>query len=437
MARTLILLGLLLLPSASSFGQVSVTHGPVVGAVTATSARITARLSAAGTLSFQVSTSPNFATTVGTVQSAAVDTNLFATISVTGLSPNTEYFYRPVINDTPVAAASEVRRFRTAPADGAPTPFAFAFGSCQQDGNSPPGTSNIGNVFPRIACDHTIRFMLHLGDWGYPDTTDKNPNNSRENTFNLNFANVRNAFLARYSRTYPMDSLFRVMPVAYVWSDHDHANSNTDSTYNGPQHLSLQGYRAMFPHYPLVDPNRGIWQRFRYGNAEFFLLDTRSTRSPNTNAFPNILQWAANPLSVTNPTGVRLVFNPPSTHKIISDDQMTWLINGLRNSTAHWKFIVTPEPFNPAHRAALELALLLQGMRGIDPLRIPDGVFTAAQVAIDISDGWCGFPESIRQLVSAISQAGVQNGLCSVATLTRSAPTQVQTHFSQSLWQVA
>ncbi|MDW8018555.1 MAG: alkaline phosphatase D family protein [Chloroherpetonaceae bacterium] len=409
MTRILTLLGLILLHSAPAFAQVTVTHGPVVGAVTSSSARITARLSGAGTLSFQLSTSPSFATTVGTVQSAAVDSNLFATIAVTGLAPNTEYFYRPVINGTPVTAASEIRRFRTAPRDGETTSFAFAFGSCQQDGDAPLGTSNIGNVFPRIARDNTIRFMLHLGDWGYPDTTDKNPNNPRENTFNLNFANVRNAFLARYSRTYQMDSVFRVMPVAYIWSDHDHANNNTDSTYNGPQHLSLRGYRAMFPHYPLADSNRGVWQRFRYGNAEFFLLDTRSTRSPNTNAFPNIAQWAANPLSVTNPNGVRLIFNPPSTHKIISDDQMAWLINGLRNSTAHWKFIVTSETFNPAHRAALELALSLQGVRGIDPLRIPDGVYTAAQIAIDISDGWCGFPESIRQLVSAVSQAGVQN----------------------------
>jgi len=64
---------------------------------------------------------------------------------------------------------------------------------------------------------------------------------------------------------------------------------------------------------------------------------------------------------------------------------MTWLINGLRNSTAHWKFIVSAETFNPAHRAGLELALTLQGVRGIDPLTIPDGVFTAAQIAIDIS----------------------------------------------------
>jgi phosphodiesterase/alkaline phosphatase D-like protein len=400
---------LLLVLHTAGFSQVSVTHGPVVGAVTPTSARITARTSAAATLSFQLSISPTFSTLVGTASSSPVDTNRFATISVTGLSPNTEYFYRPVINGTPVTAASEARRFRTATSAGATTPFAFAFGSCQQDGDAPPGTSNVGRVFPRIAADNTIRFMLHLGDWGYPDTTDKNPRNPRENTFNLNFENVRNAFLARYSRTYPMDSLFRVMPVAYVWSDHDHANNNTDSTFNGPQHLSLRGYRAMFPHYPLVDSSRGVWQSFRYGNAEFFLLDTRSTRSPNTNAFPNIAQWAANPLSVSNPNGVALVFNPPANHKIISDDQMTWLINGLRNSTAHWKFIVSAETFNPAHRAGLELALTLQGVRGIDPLTVPDGVFTAAQIAIDISDGWCGFPESVRQLVSAISQAGVQN----------------------------
>jgi hypothetical protein len=54
------LLLLLLLLHAAGFSQVSVTHGPVVGAVTPTSARITARTSAAATLSFQLSISPTF-----------------------------------------------------------------------------------------------------------------------------------------------------------------------------------------------------------------------------------------------------------------------------------------------------------------------------------------------------------------------------------------
>ncbi len=402
------ILVLLLVITAAAQGQVTVTHGPIVGAVTPTSARITARTSAAATLSFQVSTSTTFATLVGVVESAPVDSNFFGTREVLRLSANTEYFYRPVINGVAITTPSEVRRFRTAPDNSSTAPFAFAFGSCQQDGNAPPGTSNIGNVFPRIAADNTIRFMLQMGDWGYPDTTDRNPNNPRENTFNLNFANVRNAFLARYNRAYRMDSVFRVMPVAYTWSDHDHANNNTDSTFNGPNRFSQLGYRGMFPHYPLVDP-RGIWQSFRYGNAEFFLLDTRSTRDPNLNGFPNAAQWIANPLSVTNPTGTRLQFNPPTTHKIISDDQMTWLINGLRNSTATWKFIVTAEAFNPAQRASMEVALSLQGVRGIDPLTVVEGVFTAAQIAVDISDGWCGFYESVRQLISAVSQAGIAN----------------------------
>ena len=83
---------LLLLLHAAGFSQVSVTHGPVVGAVTPTSARITARTSAAATLSFQLSISPTFSTLVGTASSSPVDTNRFATISVTGLSPNTEVF---------------------------------------------------------------------------------------------------------------------------------------------------------------------------------------------------------------------------------------------------------------------------------------------------------------------------------------------------------
>ncbi|MDX2128547.1 MAG: alkaline phosphatase D family protein [Chloroherpetonaceae bacterium] len=403
--KKFLLIGLICISVAHIQAQV-ITHGPIVGAVSPKSARITARLNQAGTITFQLSTTTDFSNPVGNVSSGSVDTSLFATISVTSLQPNTEYFYRPVINQIPVTTPSEIRRFRTALDSTSTSPFAFAFGSCQQDGGAPSGTSKIGNVFPRIAADNSIRFMLQMGDWGYPDTTDTQA--FPTNYFNLDYNNVRNSYLSRYDRNYKMDSVFKVMPVAYTWSDHDHANNNTDSTFNGPNRFSQVGYRAMFPHYTLVD-QRGIWQKFRYGNSEFFVLDTRSTRDPNLNGFPNAAGWIANPLSVSNPTGTRLQFNPPATHKIISDDQMSWLIESLKSSTATWKFIVSAEAFNPAQRATMEVALSLQGVPGIDPLTVVEGVFTAGQIAVDVSDGWCGFYESVKQLVSAVRESNITN----------------------------
>ncbi len=389
----------------------TVTHGPVVGAVTDNSARVLVRTSAAATVQFQFSTSPAFTSPIlsNVVNTVQADT-FFAIASVSGLSPNTLYYYRPLINNVPTA---DVRQFKTFPSPTAPTNFAFAFGSCQQDGDAI--NSNIGRVFPLIAgnlkrfsTDPEIRFMLHLGDWGYPDTTDTPANPT--NYFNLDYRRLQGVYLHHYQRTYPMDSVFKVMPIVYTHSDHDYSNNNCDSTFPGRAN-TLRAYQAMFPHYPLANPSTssgGVWQKFRFGNAEFFVLDTRATRDPNINAFPNFLAWLANPASQTNPNGVRLRFEAPANHKIISDEQMNWLIQNLQASTATWKFIVSAETFNPAQRGIGETALLLQGSR-FDPIQTPQGIFRAAEVAIDIADGWSGFPASVEQLVRAVRNANIRN----------------------------
>ncbi|MCS6989291.1 MAG: alkaline phosphatase D family protein [Chloroherpetonaceae bacterium] len=407
--RTLALF-LILFVSIAAPSQ-TVTHGPVVGAVTNTEAQFVLRVSSQANVAIELSTSPNFTSPIQTsaVAALAADT-FFVKIPASGLSPSTTYFYRPVINGVPT---SEVRRFRTFPNPNTVENFAFAFGSCQQDGDAI--SSGNGRVFPfiarnlkRFASDPDIRFMLHLGDWGYPDTTDT-PSNPT-NYFNLNYRNLQAAYMDHYKRTYPMDSVFKVMPIAYVHSDHDYSNNNCDSAFPGRAN-TLRAYQRMFPHYPLANPSTssgGVWQKFRFGNAEFFLLDTRATRSPNINAFPNFLAWLANPVSQTNPNGVRLRFEAPPNHKIISDEQMNWLIQGLQQSTATWKFIVCPETFNPAQRGVGETALLLQGSR-FDPITTPQGTYRAAEIAIDIADGWSGFPASVSQLVRAVRNAQIRN----------------------------
>jgi phosphodiesterase/alkaline phosphatase D-like protein len=407
-----IILSFLLLVLFSSLASAqSVTHGPVVGGVTPTAATFLVRTNSAASVQVQLSTSAAFSSPILTSTAAAtqVDT-FFVKVAASGLQADTRYFYRVLLNGT---AQSDVRSFRTFPTSGATSPFAFAFGSCQQDGQAI--NSNIGRVFPLIAqnlrlnpSDPENRFMIQLGDWGYPDTTDTPQNPT--NYYNRDYRLVQASFLARFNRTYRMDSVFKVMPVAYTYSDHDYSNNNCDSTFPSRDN-TLRGYQTMFPHYPLANPSitsGGVWQKFTYGNAEFYLLDSRATRDPNINAFPNAAAWAANPASQQNPGGVRLTFGAPATHKIINDEQMGWLIQNLQASTATWKFVVAAETFNPAQRGAVELGLLLQASR-FDPLITPQGTFTAAQAAIDFADGWCGFPESVSRLVTAVNTANIRN----------------------------
>jgi len=110
-----------------------------------------------------------------------------------------------------------------------------------------------------------------------------------------------------------------------MWDDHDYGGNDCDKTYKYKE-SSLEVLKEYFPLYPVSE--YGDWQRFTYAQAEFFLLDSRSQRDPNE-----------------DPDG-------PQKSMLDGDDlgeegQWVWLTSGLRNSTATWKFILTPSVFNP------------------------------------------------------------------------------------------
>ncbi|MFQ6112637.1 MAG: alkaline phosphatase D family protein [bacterium] len=375
------------------WGQVRVTNGPLVGAVTPESARILVRTNGQAVVHFDLDTDSTFANPI--VSSSALaepDSDFFVIVKVSGLTPNAQYYYRAVIDNVP---QMDIHSFMTFPPAGTETVFTFAFGSCQQAAGDPE--SYTGRVFPLIARDEP-RFFLQLGDWTYPDTTDS-PDNL--DYFNLDYGRVQANYESKYDPSYPMNELFEVAPIDYVYDDHDYSNENSDITFPGREN-SIRGYKAMFPHYPLVNPQNGLWHRFTFGNADFFMLDTRTQRHQNQLAFQQ-------------DSAGKLIFQPGPEHYILQGDsditgelQMDWLIRELQESTATWKFVCTSVPFNPSHRAPLELALFLQG-GPFDPIRIPGLTVTPAELAITISDNWAGFPHSIQRLVKAVNESNLEN----------------------------
>ena len=391
-----LLLGLVLLVSTKAlWAQTKVTHGPLVGAVTSKSARIVIRTDATATVRFDVATDNTFANALATeADTAEASSACFVIINVDELSANTQYYYRAVVDNV---AHSEIRRFKTFPNEGVVESFTFAFGACQQAVGDPH--SYIGRVFPLIAQDEP-RFFLHLGDWTYPDTTDTPANPT--NFFNTDYALVQANYMEKYNPSFPMDALFKVAPIDYVYDDHDFSNNNSDGTYPSREN-SLRGYREMFPSYPLANANNGLWHKFTFGNTDFFMVDTRTQRHPNLAAFGQA------------PSG-KLFFQPGAGHDMLQADptisgelQMDWLIRELQESTATWKFIGTGVPFNPGFsRPALELAVLLQGT-ALDPVPTPIGPLPAAFLAVEFSDKWGGFPENVARLVKAVNDAEIQN----------------------------
>ena len=406
---------ILLLPHLAP-GQ-TLSHAIAVGGVTEKAARFWIRLDAPGEVRVQVDTDPAFPSPVlSSLESATPEGNYAVIVDVAGLAADTRYYYRALIAGVP---HERIGSFMTFPAPGIPSTFTFAFGSCQQSSSAADGT-----VYRQIASE-SPRFFLHLGDWGYPDTTDSLPGDSM--FFAADYAAVQGTYLTRYSLDYPMDSLLRIAPVDYVYDDHDFMNNNASaltSTFElpvrpnaygsdfiardisnppGARENSIRGYRENVPTYPLVNESRGIYHSFTFGNAEFFMLDLRSQRSSNMEVFSR------------NGTTGQWEIIPVSGHSILGRDtapgtgesQLSWFLSSLRNSTATWKFVVSSVPFNRGFSTAISTGMALQNFTVTDP-RLPPGS-SPIGVSFELVDKWAGFPEDVDTLLSFIGNHGIQN----------------------------
>ncbi|NOY60090.1 MAG: T9SS type A sorting domain-containing protein [Calditrichaeota bacterium] len=374
----------------------AVTHGPVVGAVTTNSAKVVVRTDAIALVYFEFDTTPDFTNPImSDTKMAVADSDYFAICAVTGLSANTLYYYRTFLDGMP---QDEVRSFQTFPENNSGEAFEFHFGSGQQDDLDP--NSYIGNIFPVMAEDNPL-FWLQIGDWTYPDSSEAEGADPSK-SFALHYNRVLKTYEAKYDPNFPLNELLKVTSVDYVFDDHDMVYNNSDMTFPGIAN-SIRGYKAVFPHYPLANPNNGIWHKFTCGDADFFMLDPRTQRSPNISAFDTL---ANGQLTFTyKPDHLMLSANP----NIDGELQIDWLIRELRESTATWKFLVSTVAFNPAERGTLELALLLQGT-GYDPVDVPGlGLMSAAAIAVDFSDRWGGFPASVQKIVRAVHDYDIQN----------------------------
>ena len=72
--------------------------------------------------------------------------------------------------------------------------------------------------------------------------------------------------------------LYREVPIAYVWDDHDFGSNDSDSG-SPSRPAAWQTYRQFVPHYELAEPSTGsINQAFTIGRVRVVMIDTRSHR---------------------------------------------------------------------------------------------------------------------------------------------------------------
>ncbi len=239
------------------------------GALQPTSIRVTARLrrraGAHGGAPVQrvrlhLSHEESLAGATATDSQAADLSTRIVSFSASDLEPGTRYFYALEVD----GRLDDVRRgtFRT-PLVG-PQSFTFAFGACARTGSN----HRVFNTIRR----HDPLFLLHLGDLHYENIRGNDP---------ALFARAFDVVLGSAAQS----RLYRRVPIAYIWDDHDFGDNNSDTT-SASRSAARRVYRQTVPHYPLPagDGDRPIHQAFTIGRVRFLLTDSRSERTPRTAA---------------------------------------------------------------------------------------------------------------------------------------------------------
>ncbi len=285
------------------------THGPVVGAVTARTARVWLRTS--GPASVKIESAADGQTQTKYVSGTFVsdDKNDFTLqIPLENLTPATQYDVTVWVNES---AQPRQGRFRTFPNENNAAPFKMViltdFGYLQ---------APVSNRVFELAAAENPDLVFIGGDF---DHRDPKLVPAKRQMFQDLYSDDPNAPLADFAKF-----ILHNYPLAYQWDDHDYGGDNSDRTATWRE-SALQVYREYFPSYPMG--KYGIYQSFRYGKeVEVFVLDGRSQRDPNQtpdDANKSMLNGERHP-----------------------DGQVQWLLDGLKNSTATWKLIMSPSVLN-------------------------------------------------------------------------------------------
>lgn len=238
-------------------------------------------------------------------------------IRLTGLREDTLYLYRIVVNNKiqQVPSAYE-QMFRTFPSPGQEVVFSvFTDASNNAEVNNPAKAYESGGYNPGSSRDPL--FALQIGDFDHSNPMSIRESRAMHKWIRDTRTNAGAQFVA---------NVLTKMSLAHIWDDHDYCDNDSDRTcpHKGG---ATKAFREYYPGYPQANPSEGIWYSFRAGDAELFVIDTRSRRDPGT--------WPDNEdKSMLDGGGS------------IPNDQVNWLLQGVTSSSATWKIIVSSTPTN-------------------------------------------------------------------------------------------
>jgi len=288
------------------------------------------------TVEWEMSSDTSFEIIVASGKSETDSSNDFTVkIEVDGLSFNTYYYYRFSYDGD----VSITGRTKTAPAANETSQIRFATVSCADY------QSGYFNAYDRITERNDIDAVIHLGDYLYEPGNSEGVVRDHEPPWELaELADYRTRY-SQYRLDESLRNLHQQYPFIVTWDDHEFANnaylegaqnheSETEGDWSTRLDNAVKAYNEWMP-MRLRDPNNDqkIYRSFKYGDlVDLFMLDTRIIGRDKQLDF----------IDGINPEA----YNDPD-RQLLGTEQMEWLQNGLRNSTAQWKIIAQQVMVSP------------------------------------------------------------------------------------------
>lgn len=222
---------------------------------TGTTATIVTRSSTASTVKIEYSTASDFtgsSTTANQVPAIGDDYRL--KFSLTGLAPDTKYYFRGVQDDT--VNALNTGELKTGKAKGQAHTFTYGFASCAQN-------NSVADTFARAAA-HDPLFFIQGGDLHYEDII--------TNDITLFEA----AYLNVFSNT-AQAMLYAKVGLMYMWDDHDYGANNSGAS--SPSKVAAQDAYREYIAQTLELGSGAVYYSKINGRVKFIIPDLRSERA--------------------------------------------------------------------------------------------------------------------------------------------------------------
>ncbi|MGB0983049.1 MAG: alkaline phosphatase D family protein [Saprospiraceae bacterium] len=211
------------------------------------------------------------------------------------LKANTKYqvfFYKKNLENS-----DKITTFRTAPLKNEIKDFAFQIGSCAAPFK---GLFYFVRPYNRIfdaMTEQSTDFMIWMGDNVYYLLGEWN---DYHKMIKKNLDYRTNKKISRFLNSRPQYA---------IWDDHDFGPNDSEGHFKNKDE-TLDIFKKMWANGSYgLDSVEGVFSRFSYSDADFFILDTRYNRKDSIQMFGQV--------------------------------QMNWLKFELKNSTASFKFIVS------------------------------------------------------------------------------------------------